>query len=399
MRILIGWDNPAEADLLNLYLAADNNVAEVVATKDELFSRLENDTWDVLFLSLTFPNTADEGFNVYSRQQDLFPTLPVVIACRETEMMALPRFLTKGLRHYLFRDAGGNFVFLALTALEAAVSAFRDEEMRKLAERLREEMDGVRKLQESIIPRTLPAPSGYRVVARYEPSEVRVLGNRPVVMAGGDYYNVFQPDERTLVILLGDASGHGLKACMAIMTMHTLMHMIPGDRFRDTARFVTEINKRLCDNEIVQSEGGFITLFYAAIDIETHTMHWTSAGHPLPIMLRMASGETLPIGTEADGGLPLGITAEIEYDTASIPMVPGSRLTLYTDGLTDAFPMDGDARNPFGVNGIRTAMTDSRARTLEESLLDMMKASNTYTRGSGRHDDTTVVLVERSLDG
>src|SRR5262249_17943604 len=158
-------------------------------------------------------------------------------------------------------------------------------------------MEGVRKLQEAIIPRALPMPPGYRIAACYEPSQVRVVGDRPVVMAGGDYYDVFRPDARTLVVLLGDASGHGLKACMAIRTMHTLIRMIPGDHFRDTAAFVTEINKRLCENSIVQSEGGFITLFYAAIDTQTHTMRWASAGHPLPLLQRLDTGGVEPIGS------------------------------------------------------------------------------------------------------
>src|SRR5439155_24515138 len=128
---------------------------------------------------------------------------------------------------------------------------------------LREAMDGVRRLQESIIPHGVVAPAGYKIAARYEPAQMSVVGDRPVVMAGGDYYDMFRPDDRTLIALIGDASGHGLKACMSIMAMHTLVRMIPGDRYRATASFVSEINQRLCENSIVQSDGGFITLFYA----------------------------------------------------------------------------------------------------------------------------------------
>src|SRR5262249_35485183 len=161
------------------------------------------------------------------------------------------------------------------------VEARRADEARKLAERLREEMDGVRRLQESIIPQGLKPPPGYKIAARYEPSQVHVVGDRPVVMAGGDYYDVFCPDEHTMIVLRGDASGPGLKACMSIMAMHTLVRMIHGNYYRDTAAFVAEINQRLCDNSIVQSDGGFITMFYASIDTRDHTMTWTSAGHPL----------------------------------------------------------------------------------------------------------------------
>src|SRR5262249_9523264 len=152
---------------------------------------------------------------------------------------------------------------------------------------LREEMDGVRRLQESIIPRGLVTPPGYRVAARYEPAALGTIAGQPVVLAGGDYYDLFCPDERTLVVLVGDASGHGLKACMSIMAMHTLIRMLAGERYRDTGAFVTEVNRRLCENSIVQGGGGFITLLYAAIDTAGHTMTWTSAGHPLALMHRL----------------------------------------------------------------------------------------------------------------
>src|SRR5262249_55124743 len=175
--------------------------------------------------------------------------------------------------------------FLVLAALESAVAALRAEESRKLAERLREEMEGVRRLQESIIPKGLKPPRGYQVAARYEPAQVSMVGGQPVVLAGGDYYDLFCPDDHTLIVILGDAARHGLKACMSIMTMHTLIRMFRGDQYRDTAALVAEVNERLCENSIVQSGGGFITLYYAAIDTVTHTMNLTSAGDP-PLLVQ-----------------------------------------------------------------------------------------------------------------
>src|SRR5204863_413226 len=81
------------------------------------------------------------------------------------------------------------------------------------------------------IPRGLEPPPGYRAVARYEPAQVTSMGGQPVIMAGGDYYDLFKANDHTLVALVGDASGHGLKACMSIMTMHTLVRMLGAARF------------------------------------------------------------------------------------------------------------------------------------------------------------------------
>jgi serine phosphatase RsbU (regulator of sigma subunit) len=396
MKTLIAWDNSQEAELLKLYLSMEDNTATVAADPDEVLSCAQREGWDVLLMSLTFPSTPDQGFDLFNKAQQAMPGVPIVVACRQSEMFHLPRFMNHGLRFYCIRDSQGDFVFLILSTLESAVAAVRAEEARKLSERLREEMDGVRRLQESIIPRDIVAPPGYRFAARYEPSQVSVVGDRPVIMAGGDYYDLFCTDDHTLIVLIGDASGHGLKACMSIMTMHTLIRMFSRDRFRDTAAFVSEINRRLCENSIVKSEGGFITLFYAAIDTVGHTMSWTSAGHPLPLLHRLEADEIIPVGTDADGGLPLGIHAEGEYAAATVALPPASRVLFYTDGLTDALPSeDGKGRKAFGIQGVHATLRDSRADDADKALDNLFRASTAYTGGAGRHDDTSLVLLER----
>ncbi|HVS37899.1 MAG TPA: PP2C family protein-serine/threonine phosphatase [Gemmataceae bacterium] len=399
MKILVGWDDPQEAHLLELYFSAGDNEAKVCLTADELKAGARTGGWEVLFLAMTFGGGADAGYAAFAELQEDPNPLPVVLGCRSTEMIGLVKFLTHGLRFYLIRDDRGDFVFLALSSLESAVAAVRAERAKQLAARLREEMEGVRRLQESIIPHGIVMPPGYRIAARYEPSQVSVVGDQPVVMAGGDYYNVFQPDARTLIVLIGDASGHGLKACMSIMAMHTLIRMLGGDRYRDTAEFVTEINERLCENSIVQGGGGFITLLYAAVDVETHVMEWTTAGHPLPLLHHSDGDGVRAIGDGSEGGLPLGVAAGIPYDSARLTLPPGGRVLLYTDGLADSFPMTTTAGHAaFGVDGITAALRASRGRSPEQTLQQLFEASNAFTLGAGRVDDTSVVLVERTAE-
>ncbi len=395
MRILVAWDDAAEADLLSLYLATgENEVAAAKAPADVLPCLRAGDV-DAVLLALTFP-TAPESFSVFTQILEHYPGVPVVLGCRQAEMVSLPRFMVRGLRFYVIRDERGDFVFLVLAALESAVQAVRAEESRKLAEKLREEMDGVRRLQESIIPKGLVAPHGYRIAARYEPAQMRVVGGQPVVMAGGDYYDLFCPDERTLVVILGDAAGHGLKACMSIMTMHTLIRMFQGEQYRDTAALVSEVNNRLCENSIVQSGGGFITLFYAAIDTTTHTMTWTSAGHPLALLHDLDKNQITQVGTDADGGFPLGITPGVEYTACTTELHPSNRILFYTDGLTDAFPQGQENYRAFGVRGIHEALLACRNGSPEEALAGLFGASDAFTAGTGRHDDTSAVVMQRS---
>jgi phosphoserine phosphatase RsbU/P len=397
VNILVGWDNPTEAELIRMYMTVEGNgEIEVCDTQSGLLAAATTGHWDVVLLAHTFPDQ-DGGFATFLALRTAIPDVPVVLGALAEGIVNLPRFLKNGLRSYLIRDARGDFLFLLLAALESAVAAVQAEQASKVAEVLKHELDGVRKLQETIIPRGIRCQPGYNAVARYEPAEVSVAGGKPVVMAGGDYYEVFPADGQTLVALIGDASGHGLKACMSIITMHTLIHMMTNASYTDSGTFVADINRRLCDNAIVQSGGGFITLFYAAIDTTRHEMHWTSAGHPPALLHDRANDRIVPVGGNSDGGLPLGITTEMGYDVMKTTIPPGSRVLIYSDGLTDALPPTAVGGGQlFGVEGICRTLAAHRDRSLEETLEALFHDSKAYTGGEGRHDDTSVVLVERA---
>lgn len=395
MKILVAWDDPAETELIQLYLSlGGENEIEVCDGRDGLLALAVRNGFDVALLAQTLP-TPDDGFNAFLTLRSKAPDLPVVLGSRAEEIIGLPKYLKQGLRSYIIRDGRGDFFFLLLAALESAVEAERASRASVLAGKLREELDGVRKLQETIIPRGIECQKGYRAVARYEPSEMTVAGGQPVVMAGGDYYEVFPSDEGTLVALVGDASGHGLKACMSIITMHTLIRMIAGERYADTGAFVTDINRRLCESTIVQSGGGFITLFYGAIDTNQHLMRWTSAGHPPALVHDRRANTVTPVGGNNDGGLPLGITTDLGYDVMTYPIPPGGRVLIFSDGLTDALAPAGKEPSMFGVDGISRTLLDCRDHSLEETMEALFRESRAFTEGEGRHDDTSVVLVER----
>jgi serine phosphatase RsbU (regulator of sigma subunit) len=68
---------------------------------------------------------------------------------------------------------------------------------------------------------------------------------------------------------------------------------------------------------------------------------------------------------------------------------------LYTDGLDEAFPEDGKEEDQFGEKGIIKTLQECINLPLDETLDKLFQDSNEATHGSGRHDDTSVVLLER----
>jgi serine phosphatase RsbU (regulator of sigma subunit) len=397
MRVLVGWDDPAEAETIGLFLNVDGTSATVITDGAQFKALAARDEWDVLLMSLDFP-TSTESFAVFEQVRGLPAKTPVVGVCYPVEITKLAKFISHGLHGYVQRDERGEFIFLLNSVINAAHEANLAARDQQLAVRLREEIDSVRQLQKSIIPHDLPQIPGFRIEARYEPSQIRILGTQPVVMAGGDYYDFFRIDENTLVLLVGDAAGHGVKACMLVMALHTLVRRIHEQSYKDTAAFVSEINRQLCANAIVHDGGGFITLLYCTLDLTTSRLEWSSAGHPIPLLQHLDDNRTETIGPASIAGLPLGLDADWQYEPSVITIPENSRLALYTDGLSETFPIDSDEGNQFGERGIKNALREAVSLPLDEALDKLFSDSNAFTRGSGRHDDTCLVLIERTGD-
>ena len=396
MRILVGWDNPEQADLISMYLGLGEHEIEIVLGGGELISRLSGgEPCDVVFLSITLPDV-ETGFDTFQEVKRLCPEVPIVGACETADVFRVVRFMTHGMCAYVIRDANGDYLFMLLAVLESAVEAVKALRDQQVTQKLHEELQAVRKLQESMIPAHIDAPAGCQIVARYEPSQIRVAGGRVVMMAGGDYYDIFTPDDNHVVLLVGDASGHGMKAAMSIMVMHTLVRMIRTQRYQNTAAFVAAINNQLCEHSIVQEEGGFITLAYGLLDLRTNKLEWTSAGHPIPLVQDMETGEVKALAPDNVAGLPLAIYPDVDYDTIHSQLPSNYRLLFYTDGLQEAFPEHKPVKQgEFGVDGIKRTLIAQREVPVRESLQSLFDDSEAYTEGSGRHDDTSAVMLER----
>ena len=82
------------------------------------------------------------------------------------------------------------------------------------------------------------------------------------------------------------------------------------DIVQNAVDFVTEVNQRLSDNDIVRDQGGFITLLYCMLDTRGNRLQWSSAGHPMPMLQNLDTNEVTVLGDEDSSGLPLGIDGD-----------------------------------------------------------------------------------------
>jgi integral membrane sensor domain MASE1 len=214
--------------------------------------------------------------------------------------------------------------FVAVAAITGLVLAAVTSERRR-AENAMSEIAVT--LQESLLPPALPSLPAVEAAAYFRPA-----GRGQLV--GGDFYDVFQVDERTWAVAVGDVCGKGAPAAaLTALARYTLRAAgVGGER---PARVLSTLN------ESVRRESSRLdlcTAVFARLELNGSAPRVTlaSAGHPLPLRLA-ADGGVEELGRH---GMLLGADAEPPLPEQTIQLHAGETVIFYTDGLIDAYAPD-----------------------------------------------------------
>jgi len=89
--------------------------------------------------------------------------------------------------------------------------------------------------------------------------------------------------------------------------------------------------------------------------------------------------------------IPLAIAPDTLYGQLSIPLAPGDRLFVYTDGITEAPSPEGDV---FGYARLKNVLDANRKAPLSELKSAVLRAVRQHTKKGLSHDDATLIALE-----
>jgi len=113
-------------------------------------------------------------------------------------------------------------------------------------------------------------------------------------------------------------------------------------------------------------------------------LRYAAAGHPPMLMLR--SGIVTEV---AENGLLLA-AADLEiYSEKTLPLEPGDRLLLYTDGLVEARNAEGKL---FGEDALIAELRATTDASCEEAADRIIAASQQWAKS--QDDDLTVLVCD-----
>ena len=239
---------------------------------------------------------------------------------------------------------------------------------------LQKELDIAARVQLSLLPDTILLSD-----------TVQITGiMRPAKEVGGDFYDFFRLDRHHIGVAVADVSGKGVPAALFMVMARTLMRATAIQHVHEPGLVLERVNTFLEQNN---SEDLFVTLFYAVLDERTGRFNYANGGHNPPILVDRDHANPL----QMTGGVALGMFEGLDYDDAYVDMKPGSRLVLFSDGVTEAF---NDSDEAFGDDRLlNAARTLPEAQGPDQDVTDIVTAVDEFTGEAPQFDDITCVVL------
>lgn len=241
-------------------------------------------------------------------------------------------------------------------------------------DRLDQELAFVRQLQCSMLPEAFPTWEMFSVNAYTSPAKE----------VNGDFYDFVEIDENRLLIVLGDATGKGLPACMLTAMTRSLIRAM-ADNFTTLSDFLSSVNRKLYRNT---EDGRFVTLGCCLLDRRNALLEFGRAGHT-----ELMTFVHDHIRLIAPDGTALGILPEefAEFDTLCLAVTPGTSLLMFSDGITEATDRN---KEEFGVERLSREFADACRENLSpaEVIRRILDRVESYSGGE-QEDDQTLALI------
>ena len=277
------------------------------------------------------------------------------------------------------RDFLEGLVLQTAVALENAINHKRHLEYARLAQ----DLDAARAIQQSLLPQAMPSIPGYSVAAR----------SRACYSVGGDYLDIVTEPDGSHLLVVADVAGKGLASALVCTAFRSAFRALAHQSLT-----LRELAGRLSQqhwDEGSEARRRYVTAIFLRLDASSGEMEFVNAGHN-PAFL-VTDGDPSVRLIEASG-TPLGMLPGSRYNIERVPIAPGSRILLYTDGLTEVFRGEdefGQERLMEAFQGTETPETSDSSQAAEQALSSLWTTIDTFSEGGPQQDDMSAIALCR----
>jgi serine phosphatase RsbU (regulator of sigma subunit)/ligand-binding sensor domain-containing protein len=238
-------------------------------------------------------------------------------------------------------------------------------------ERKTKELEEARTLQLSMLPKELPQLP-HLDIAVYMQTATEV---------GGDYYDFHVGMDGTLTVVIGDATGHGMRAGTMVTTAKSLFNSYAPNpdilfSFREITRCIKQMNFEK------------LSMCMTMLKIKGGKMQISTAGMPPSFIFRKDTKVMEEILFKA---MPLGTMQEFPYELKDTTLKAGDTILLMSDGLPELENTTGEM---YGYKRIRNGFEDVAEKSPEEIISYLKKEGAGWVNNEDPDDDVTFVVIK-----
>lgn len=240
-------------------------------------------------------------------------------------------------------------------------------------ERYESELYIAREIQMSMLPQNFPSRRDFDLYAMVQPAKE----------VGGDLYDFIEVGDRVF-FLVGDVSGKGVPAALFMSITRAAFRFI-GSLGLPMDEVVHRVNNSLCDGNKNEM---FVTIFAGCLDLKTGMLDYCNAGHNPIVVIRPDGSASF---LRAKPNLAAGLFMDFKYEAERLQLERGSRLILYTDGVTEAERSD---KVQFGEKALLDwANALNPDVSANASTLDLYASVRRFVKDAEQNDDITIMSI------
>ena len=270
--------------------------------------------------------------------------------------------------------------FLEGLALQAAVALENARNHKRNVEyaRVQQDLDSARAIQRSLLPQHLPEIPGYSVGFK----------SSTCYEVGGDYLDILQLADGSIVMAVADVAGKGLASAMMSTSFRAAFRAMA-----ISGLVLDELAERMNQHQWQEGEEArrrYVTAIFLRLLPEKGELEFVNAGHNPGYVLH-ADGSRCEVESS---GTPLGLLPGMKYTLERCKFPPGSRLLFYTDGLTEAFRGEEE----FGPERLWENFSQGGAAKADGILDALWTAIQSFVSGGPQGDDMTALVLCRKTE-
>lgn len=368
--ILIVDDNPANVEIFQMRLAA-NNYEIITATDGETgLAKARDQKPDLILLDIMMPKM--DGIEVcrHLRADSSLPFMPIIMVTAKADTKDVVKGLEAGADEYLTKPVD-HAALVARVKSMLRIKSLHDTVLEQSIQ-LQVQLNTATKVQSLFWPDIPELTGGSHIRAAVVPAGY----------VSGDLYDVISLPDGSLLAYVADVSDKGVAAALVMAALSTRIRSEAQNQYEIDILLET-INNRL--HSLTSEEGFFATIVLARYWPNSGKMQLVLAGHLEPLWIAESGIGDLP----QINGISLGVTPDICYEKKEIMLSPGESIFFFTDGVIEA---ENEDKELFGnerlVDFLKAANSPPRA----EGLLDFI---SNWRGNSSANDDLTVMEIWR----